>query len=339
MASGAMSGALVSACVQPLDVLRTRMQADVAQGAFRSTLSTARLILSEVCGSAAVVVAAGRPARPATALRAWPHQALRRAAPGLAACRSGAPPAAPPPPPPEQRGIWGLWKGTQPTVIRLGLGAGLHFLFLESLKPMFELPQPDGSVRMTAVGAAATGGLSRALAACVSCPVTVVKTRMEYGGASPYAYTSTANGLATIVRTEGVRGLYRGLGPTVFSNAPFSALYYMFYTRLQARGGGRRRPCRRAPCTQRGSAAHSIRAQFCFSFYSSSRAARSTLLAHTPAAGQAQDWGAAEHGRELCVGHGGCGGGHAPHAARRRAAHAHAAGPGAGGRRRRRADV
>ena len=34
-------------------------------------------------------------------------------------------------------------------------------------------------------------------------------------------------------RTEGLRGMYAGLGPTALSQAPFSALYYMFYTRLQ----------------------------------------------------------------------------------------------------------
>lgn len=43
-------------------------------------------------------------------------------------------------------------------MIRLGLGAGLHFFFLESIKPLFERQQPDGSVGMTAMGAMVTGG-------------------------------------------------------------------------------------------------------------------------------------------------------------------------------------
>lgn len=69
----------------------------------------------------------------------------------------------------------------------------------------------------------------------ISCPVTVVKTRMEYGGPGVPAYRGTLHALGTIARTEGLRGLYRGLGPTILSNAPFSAIYYMFYTRLQVR--------------------------------------------------------------------------------------------------------
>ena len=54
-----------------------------------------------------------------------------------------------------------LWKGTQPTVIRLGLGAGLHFFFLETIKPMFETQQADGSLGLGAVGAMVTGGWNR----------------------------------------------------------------------------------------------------------------------------------------------------------------------------------
>ncbi|KAL4853316.1 Mitochondrial glycine transporter [Chlorella vulgaris] len=176
--SGSVSGALVSACVQPLDVIRTRIQADMTHGVVRGTMQTMHVILAE-------------------------------------------------------GGIRTLWKGTQPTVIRLGLGAGLHFFFLETIKPMFEKRQPDGSMGMSAVGAMVTGGLSRTLAAVAACPFTIIKTRMEYSGAGGHAYTGTLQALSSIWRTEGVRGMYAGLAPTALSQAPFSALYYLFYTRLQ----------------------------------------------------------------------------------------------------------
>lgn len=64
-------------------------------------------------------------------------------------------------------------------------------------------------------------------------PVTLVKTRMEYGGPNHIVYKNTFDALATIARTDGLRGLYKGLLPTVVTNAPFSALYYMFYTKLK----------------------------------------------------------------------------------------------------------
>jgi hypothetical protein len=48
------------------------------------------------------------------------------------------------------------------------------------------------------------------------------------------AVQNTWDALLTIVRTEGPRGLFRGVVPTVATNAPFSALYYMFYKNLQS---------------------------------------------------------------------------------------------------------
>lgn len=185
--SGSLSGAFVSACVQPLDVIRTRMQADSAQGL--SHVTTPKTIRRIVSGN----------------------------------------------------GIRALWQGTQPTVVRLGVGAGLHFFFLESLKPFFERKDGKGETTLGPWGAILTGGLSRAMAAVVSCPITVVKTRMEYAhipGRSSLPvpkYNNTMHALQTIFKQEGMKGLYRGLTPTILSNAPFSAFYYLFYTRLQTR--------------------------------------------------------------------------------------------------------
>ena len=45
--AGSISGAVISSCVQPLDVLRTRIQGDAAQGVSRTTLETLRLVLKQ----------------------------------------------------------------------------------------------------------------------------------------------------------------------------------------------------------------------------------------------------------------------------------------------------
>jgi solute carrier family 25, member 38 len=72
-------------------------------------------------------------------------------------------------------------------------------------------------------------GLSRAVAAAVLCPITVVKTRMEYRvpsgsavAASLPVYNNTWHALSSIARQEGAQGLFKGLWPTVLTNAPFS---------------------------------------------------------------------------------------------------------------------
>ena len=61
-------------------------------------------------------------------------------------------------------------------------------------------------------------------------PFTVVKTRMESGA---FTYRSVGAALASILRAEGVRGLARGLGPTLARDVPFSSLYLAFYDLLK----------------------------------------------------------------------------------------------------------
>ena len=46
-AAGSFSGAVVSVCVQPLDVVRTRLQADAAKGSSRSTTGAFRVLVQE----------------------------------------------------------------------------------------------------------------------------------------------------------------------------------------------------------------------------------------------------------------------------------------------------
>ena len=58
-------------------------------------------------------------------------------------------------------------------------------------------------------------------------------TRGKHGGL--HMPQGTLHALGTIMRTEGMAGLFRGLGPTIVSNAPYSAFYYLFYTSLQQR--------------------------------------------------------------------------------------------------------
>ena len=149
----------------------------------------------------------------------------------------------------------GLWAGSGPTVARLSAGLAIQFMAIDALRD-WALTRaagggggrspvaPGAKQRPAATGlspsaALFVGGAARALSATATSPITLVKTRMEYagagGGSGGQRYRGTLDALRTIARTEGPRGLFRGLGPTVASNAPFSALYYLFYSRLQHR--------------------------------------------------------------------------------------------------------
>ena len=87
------------------------------------------------------------------------------------------------------------------------------------------------------------GGISRAIATAVLCPISLVKTRMEatgaYSGAPAQGMLAVTRG---IVRQHGVRGLWRGALPTILSNAPFSAIYYSIYREIKAAASAPDRP-------------------------------------------------------------------------------------------------
>jgi solute carrier family 25 protein 38 len=132
-------------------------------------------------------------------------------------------------------GVANCWRGTGATVMRVGCGAGVHFFVLQLMRS--EQRRRDQAGRPRALLADTfVGGASRAVAVALLCPVTTVKTRMEASGAAAaaFAYRSVPHALRTIARTEGVYALWRGLGPALATNAPFSAIHYAVYRQLQA---------------------------------------------------------------------------------------------------------
>ncbi|KAG1661638.1 hypothetical protein FOA52_007519 [Chlamydomonas sp. UWO 241] len=86
------------------------------------------------------------------------------------------------------------------------------------------LPFAAAQVPMATVpiAAAASGA---ALSLMVS-PIELVTIRMQMAG-SPY--TSTAHVLRSLLATEGVRGLTRGLGATIAREVPGSVAYFSVY--------------------------------------------------------------------------------------------------------------
>ena len=70
----------------------------------------------------------------------------------------------------------------------------------------------------------------------VCCPLSVVKTRVE--GSGGRVYSSAVQGLSSILRTEGVGGLYAGLLPSLLKDCPFAAVYLVLYTQCKTAMAG-----------------------------------------------------------------------------------------------------
>lgn len=124
----------------------------------------------------------------------------------------------------ERDGAAGLYRGVVPSMWRVGLGAGVFFATVQTLVPGRDSGR-EAATRLMLAGAA-----GRLLGGAVQAPFTVVKTRVEAGAAR----AGTVSALRTIAAREGVRGLYAGFWPSYLRDAPHSALYFLFYTRIKA---------------------------------------------------------------------------------------------------------
>lgn len=120
--------------------------------------------------------------------------------------------------------VSGLWKGTVPSVVRCVPGVGMYFCSLHWLESSLKIKNPGP------LEAVCLGVVARSLAGITLLPVTVIKTRFESGS---YSYNSLTNALHHLYKTEGRKGLFSGLIPTLFRDAPFSGLYLLFYTQTK----------------------------------------------------------------------------------------------------------
>lgn len=80
-----------------------------------------------------------------------------------------------------------------------------------------------------------SGLLAEACSCIVFVPTDVIKERMQVGVAPSLNYNRSGDVLRQILKTEGVRGLYRGYAATLLAFGPFSALYFTFYEALKKR--------------------------------------------------------------------------------------------------------
>ncbi|GLD98783.1 hypothetical protein PINS_up007501 [Pythium insidiosum] len=119
-----------------------------------------------------------------------------------------------------------MWRGTSPTLIRVAGGAGLYFVTLDHL--LTTATSPSSSLHTFLSGA-----FARTFAGCVMSPFTIIKARMEWH--APGTESSNLGVLRHVLREEGVRGLYRGMVPTLIRDVPFSGLYVLLYKRVQQR--------------------------------------------------------------------------------------------------------
>jgi len=142
-------------------------------------------------------------------------------------------------------GVRGLFSGSGATAVRDAPYAGLYVVFYEQSKRTLGAlfrgspspsPQSDRSIAKTPNSSPPSTSInfvSGALAACLATTITnpfdVVKTRLQL---MPSKYGNMVRAVRLIVRDDGVRSLFGGLGLRISRKALSSALAWTVYEEL-----------------------------------------------------------------------------------------------------------
>ncbi len=154
----------------------------------------------------------------------------------------------------QTSGLKGFWRGTTISALRIVPSSGLFFVtilhyrylaLVASLRnPRFKFLTDADGLKLSTTGHLITGGAARASIGAIMMPFTVLKTRFE---AERYhtSYQSIIGAIQTILKTEGMAGLFRGWGSTLARDTPHTAIYVGTYERLKKHLDVEERPLRR----------------------------------------------------------------------------------------------
>jgi solute carrier family 25 folate transporter 32 len=127
-----------------------------------------------------------------------------------------------------------LYRGLTPNLVGNSAGWALYFLWYREAQQVVRhvrgYPRGQQLTSLDYLSASAGAGL---LSAVLTNPIWVIKTRMLSTSATQTgAYTGMMSGLGSIYRTEGVRGLFHGMTPSLFG-VSHGALYFVAYEKLK----------------------------------------------------------------------------------------------------------
>ena len=132
----------------------------------------------------------------------------------------------------RNEGIGGLYRGLTPSLVGASTSWGLYFFFYERAK---KRRQYDQDVTQLGMGyhmaCACEAGV---MTTFMTNPSWLVKTRLQLGSdpsrstggfvTSKANYRGTFHALSSIIRAEGVRGLYAGMGSCLLLDCSYSAV-------------------------------------------------------------------------------------------------------------------
>lgn len=124
-----------------------------------------------------------------------------------------------------------FWTGLSPSLLRSVPVAGFYFGSVDFLKNTKMLSQAKTGGPYELIHSFLIGVLSRTMADFSTHPLNLIKTRYE---SENFKYKSVWGAFSSIFKQEGVRGLYKGLVPTLLRDISYSGIYFPLYTKTKS---------------------------------------------------------------------------------------------------------
>uniref|UniRef100_A0A7E4UN84 Solute carrier family 25 member 40 n=1 Tax=Panagrellus redivivus TaxID=6233 RepID=A0A7E4UN84_PANRE len=125
----------------------------------------------------------------------------------------------------RNEGVRSLWSGLSPTIVSAIPATVFYFTIYDNLLHTMRNKYGDRAYVPLFVGA-----IARAIAVTVVSPIEMIRTKMQ---SEALSYREIGNALVKTIRNDGYIALWRGLGPTILRDIPFSALYWTTFEALK----------------------------------------------------------------------------------------------------------
>lgn len=129
----------------------------------------------------------------------------------------------------QLEGVSSWWKGLSPTLLMAVPATIIYYSGYDQLKVLFGFEEGQQSF----VAPAMAGTLARTAAVSATCPLELIRTKVQ--SRQGYDYKELLTVIRSAIQQNGILSLWRGLAPMLLRDVPFSMIYWVSYEQAKLR--------------------------------------------------------------------------------------------------------